>query len=115
MTQAGTAAYASTFTSGTWTSYQVVGTLTSLPTSNRIDAVLTSGQLLSTQDGTLRVYDAGGNQLFSKPLNGLQYCYEAYVGSTPYVFFTLPMSLKQGQWVFNVYAIATSSIGDLGK
>ncbi|HTP60006.1 MAG TPA: hypothetical protein VMM82_13875, partial [Spirochaetia bacterium] len=83
--------------------------------SNRIDALLTSGQLLSTQDGTLRLYDTNGNQLFSKPMNGLQYCYEANVGSTPYVFFALPMSLNHGQWVFNVYAIATSSIGDLGK
>jgi len=114
MNQAGTTGYASILVSGVWICVQAETSVT-LPVSNRIDALLTTGQLLSTQDGTLRVYDAAGNQIFSKPLNGLQYCYEAYVGSTPYVFFSLPMNLNQGQWAFNVYAIATSSIGDLGK
>ncbi len=117
MNQAQTTAYASYFVSGAWSCNQITSTSVQplSGVSNRIDALLTSGQLLSTQDGTLRLYDANGNQLFSKPLNGLQYCYEAYVGSTPYVFFSLPMSMNHGQWVFNVYAIATSSIGDLGK
>jgi hypothetical protein len=117
MNQAQATAYTSYFISGAWSCNQITSTSV-MPlsgVSNRIDAVLTSGQLLSTQDGTLRLYDASGNQLFSKPLNGLQYCYEAYMGSTPYLFFSLPLSLQHGEWVFNVYAIATSSIGDLGK
>jgi hypothetical protein len=109
--------YTSYISAGNWLCDRMSGgvTQTLSGVSNRIDAVLTSGDLLSTQGGTLRLYDANGSQLFSKPLNGLQYCYEAYVGSTPYVFFTLPMSLQNNQWVFNVYAIATSSMGDLGK
>jgi hypothetical protein len=117
MNPATTTAYTSYFSGGSWFCDQITPAIsqTLSGVSNRIDALLTSGQLLSTQDGTLRLYDANGNQLFSKPLNGLQYCYEAYVGSTPYVFFSLPMSLNHGEWVFNVYAIATSSIGDLGK
>jgi hypothetical protein len=117
MNQAQATAYASYSVSGAWSCNKITSTgvqpLSGV--SNRIDALLTSGQLLSTQDGTLRLYDASGNQLFSKPLNGLQYCYEAYVGSTPYVFFSLPLSLQHGEWVFNVYAIPTSAMGDLGK
>ncbi len=111
--------YASFYSSG-WQCLQwqniAAPTATLLPgVSNRIDAVLTSGDLLSTQDGTLRLYDSTGSQVFSKPLNGLQFCYEAYIGSTACVFFSLPISLQHNQWVFSVYAIPTLSMRDLGK
>ncbi|MGO9410881.1 MAG: hypothetical protein ACLQCB_09025 [Spirochaetia bacterium] len=104
---------------GEWSCYQFTtgsSTAQTLPgVANRIDAVLTTGDLLSTQDGTLRLYDSTGSQQFSKPLNGLQFCYEEYIGSTPYVFFSLPLSLQHNDWAFNVYAIPTSSMRDLGK
>ena len=115
-----TTAYLSYFSGGQWNGYQLsppaTGYLQALPgVTNRLDAVLTSGDLISTQDGTLRLYDSTGSQQFSKPLNGLQFCYEEYIGSTPYVFFSLPLSLQHNDWAFNVYAIPTSSMRDLGK
>lgn len=83
--------------------------------THRIDAVLSTGELLSTEGGTLRLYDPSGQgtQLYAVPLNGLQFCYEAYVGGTAYVFFSLPISLSRGDWAFNVYAIPTSMMRSL--
>ncbi len=52
-------------------------------------------------------------ELYAIPLNGVQYCYEAYVGTTPYVFFSLPMQTSHGDWVFNVYAVPTSFMRSL--
>jgi len=110
------AAYASYFTGSSWVCYLMTSSTSILlpGISSRIDAVLTSGDLLSTQDGTLRLYDSGGSLVSSMPLKGLQYCYETYVGPTPYVFFALPMALQHGNWVFNLYAIPTSSLRSLG-
>jgi hypothetical protein len=81
--------------------------------TRRVDAVLSTGDLLSTQGGTLSLYDSSGAQLYSIPLNGFQYCYEAYVGSTPYVFFSLAIYLGNNDWAFNVYSIPTSSMRSL--
>jgi len=110
------AAYASYFNGSSWVCYLMTSSTTTQLTgiTNRIDAVLTSGDFLSTQDGTLRVYDSTGTQVLSRSLTGLQYCYETYVGSIPYVFFVLPMSMQHGNWAFNVYAIPTSQIRNLG-
>ena len=83
--------------------------------THRIDAVLTSGDLLSTEGGILRLYDPNsGSQVVSASLGGLQYCYEAYVGPTPYVFFSLPLGLQNGSWAFAVYVVPTSSMRSLG-
>ncbi|HUI72489.1 MAG TPA: hypothetical protein VL354_18360, partial [Spirochaetia bacterium] len=118
--QAQTLSYASYFQSstGTWTCLQwapaaVPVTLTGIP--HRIDALLTSGYLLSTEGGTLRLYNPAGTgtQVYAVPLNGLQFCYEAYVGSTPYVFFSLPLAVRDG-WAFNVYATRTSDMPKIG-
>jgi hypothetical protein len=110
--------YASSFSGGQWVCYQwppLPSTPVILPgVTHRIDGLLTSGDLLSTESGTLRLYSAAGSQLYEVPLNGLQFCYEAYIGSTPYVFFSLPMQVSHGNWLINVYAVPTSSMRSLG-
>ena len=111
--------YASYYNGTGWVCYELNPsgpTVTLLPgVTNRLDTVLTSGDLLSTQDGTLRLYDSSGSQIYAVPLNGLQYCYEMYVGGTPYVFFSLPITIPHNNMAFNTYAIPTSSMPNLGK
>jgi hypothetical protein len=111
--------YASYFVPGSgWVCSQWTAASTPTPltgVSHRIDAVLTSGDLLSTEGGILRLYDPNGTQVRSVSLGGLQFCYEAYIGpTTPYVFFSLAIDLNQDYWAFRVYAVPTSSIRDLG-
>jgi len=110
--------YASFSSGGSWICEQwPTGstTATVMPgVTHRIDALLTTGDLLSTEGGVLRLYDPNGSLVLSVSLGGLQYCYEAYVGPTPYVFFSLPISLSHGDWDFRVYAIPTSSMRGLG-
>jgi hypothetical protein len=116
--QTGSVSYASYFTGSQWVCYQwtTAAPVTLGGITHRIDALLSTGDLLSTEGGKLRLYDptGTGTQLYAVPLNGLQFCYEAYLGSTPYVFFSLPMSLQHGDWAFNVYAIPSSSMRGLG-
>ena len=81
--------------------------------SHRIDALLTDGDLLSTENDTLTLYDPNGSQLLAMPMGGLRFCYEAYVGTTPYCFFSLPMQVQHGDWIFAVYAIPTSQMRGL--
>jgi hypothetical protein len=81
--------------------------------THRIDALLTDGDLISTQDGTLTIYDLNGTEVNSVSLGGMQFCYEAYVGTTPYVFFSLSMGFPHENWLFRVYAIPTSALRDL--
>jgi hypothetical protein len=114
------ASYASFYSGGQWTCLQWSSTGAAYVMSgvlHRIDAVLSTGDLLSTEGGTLRLYDPNGTgtEVLSVPLNGLQFCYEAYVGTAPYVFFSLPVSVQHNQWVFNVYALPSSAMRGLGK
>jgi hypothetical protein len=110
--------YASYFQNGAWTCIQwpvatyVPVTLAGM--THRLDAVLTSGDLLSTDGGVLRLYDPSGNLLRSVALGGLEFCYEAYVGSVPYVFFSQALGNRNGNWIFNNYALPTSSMRSLG-
>ncbi|HVO40282.1 MAG TPA: hypothetical protein VMV03_14725 [Spirochaetia bacterium] len=108
---------ASSFSGSQWVCYRWTSATSPalLPgVTHRIDAVLTSGDLLSTEDGILRLYDQNGSQVVSVSLGGLQFCYEAYVGTTAYVFFSLPINLHGNGWSFRVYAIPTSSMRSLG-
>jgi hypothetical protein len=112
--------FASFYSVGQWTCLQVFSsgsyaTMSGIP--HRVDAVLSSGDLLSTEGGTLRLYDpnGAGTEVLSVPLSGLQFCYETYVGKDLYVFFSLPVSLQHNQWVFNVYVLPSSAMRGLGK
>lgn len=103
--------------SGGWVCLQWIGSAVTTMTgvTHRLDAVLSTGYFLSTEGGVLRLYDSSGTgtQLYAIPLNGLQFCYEAYVGPTACVFFSLPISLPNNNWIFAVYAIPMSSMPGL--
>jgi hypothetical protein len=108
--------YASYLVSGSWqtVSYTSTGSPTVLSgVTHPLAVVLTTGDLVSTDGGVLRLYDSGGNLLRSAALNGLRLCYEAYVGSTPYVFFSLPMVNARRDWSFLVYVSPSSSMRSL--
>lgn len=117
----GAPSYASYFSAGNWVCRQWPPTAAPTPptvtlltsVTRRIDAVLTNGDLISTQDGTLTEYDLNGTKLNSVSLGGLQFCYEAYVGTTPYVFFSLSLGFSHQAWAFRVYAIPTSAMRGL--
>jgi|GEM_PF-2971929 len=80
---------------------------------SRIDALLTTGELFSTQGGIGRVYDSNGNVAASFPMGNLQLAYEEYVSGTPRVFFSLPIVTGDKHVSFAVYSIATSQIDSL--
>jgi hypothetical protein len=113
----GSLSYASYFQGGQWICRQWTPSTSPVVlagVTHRIDAVLTSGDLLSTEGGILRLYDQNGSQVVSVSLGGLLFCYETYIGSTPYVFFSLAIDLGRGHWAFRAYAIPTSSMRGLG-
>ena len=100
--------------SGGWICLDISGAPVQLTgVTHRIDALLTNGELLSTENDTLTLYDPNGSQLLTMPMGGLRFCYEAYVGTTPYCFFSLAMSVQHGNWIFAVYAIPTSQMRGL--
>lgn len=105
--------------SGSWVTYtwweQPVGTFfsTRLPIDHRIDALLTSGQLLSTEGGTGRLYDRDGKLLASFPLGSLVYIGEQYVGGVARAYFSQCLIYSQ-RLHFNVYWIETSRLASLG-
>jgi hypothetical protein len=111
--KSGTLSYASNFLNGAWQCIRwTTGTGSVTPLTrmtHRLDAVLTTGDLLSMEGGVLRLYDLSGNQLVARTVGSLQFCYEAYVGSVPYLFFSLALVNQHGDWTFSSYAIPTSS------
>jgi hypothetical protein len=85
----------------------------------RIDAVLTTGQLLSFENNRCYVYDANGEKEYDFLLGGLHYCYEIDLFGTGrfYAIFALPGWLKQrdqdDELYFYVYALPTDLLDQL--
>ena len=80
----------------------------------RIDDLLTTGELLSTQGNTANVYDpttATGTLEATFPLGDLRFVGEVYIGGTPTVLFSEALWYGQ-QLTFNVYSIPTSQPED---
>ncbi|HTZ50501.1 MAG TPA: hypothetical protein VMF68_02525 [Spirochaetia bacterium] len=84
-----------------------------LPVDHRIDALLTTGKLLSTEGGTGRLYDRDGNLLATFPLGNLAFIGEHYVGGAPRCYFSQAL-VYQKTLHFNVYWIATDQLATLG-
>jgi hypothetical protein len=87
---------------------------TKLPIDHRIDALLTTGQLLSTEDGTGRLYDRDGNLLATFPLGSLRYIAEEYVGGEARTYFSQKL-VYDNAIHFTVYWIATAKLATLGQ
>jgi hypothetical protein len=104
---------------GGWVTYawweQPVGTFFNkqLPIDHRIDALLTTGQLLSTEGGTGRLYDRDGSLLASFPLGNLVYIGEQYVGGVARAYFSQCLIFSH-QLHFNVYWIPSDQMDKLG-
>jgi len=87
----------------------------------RINAVLTTRQLLSFEDNRCYVYDEQGKEQFDFLLGGLHFCYEIeldlYGTPVSYLVFTLPARL--GMWdaedelYFKVYLLPTDLLEEL--
>jgi hypothetical protein len=105
---------------GSWVSYawweQPAGTLNSLklPTAHRLDALLSTGRLLSTEGGTGRLYDQDGNLQATFPLGNLVYIAEEYVGGVARCYFSQCMVYDR-QLHFNVYWIPTDQLATLAN
>ena len=85
-----------------------------IPVDHRIDALLSTGQLLSTEGGNGRLYDRDGNLLATFPLGNLLYIGEQYVGGTARAYFSQCLIFDRSLH-FNVYWIPTAQIASLGS
>jgi hypothetical protein len=88
--------------------------------SGRIGAVLSSGQLLSFENGRCTVYSEAGAKLYDFPLGSLKFCYEQWdpADSRFELYFSLAYWLwgreeKSDQLYVEVYSIPTTSLSSL--
>jgi hypothetical protein len=78
----------------------------------RIDALLTTGELLSTQDGVGRLFDPQGNLISTFPFGALRYSMEAYVNGTATVFLSRSV-VTGGTLSLELYSIPSSKLKSL--
>jgi hypothetical protein len=78
----------------------------------RIDALLETGELLSTQDNVGRLFDAQGNLLTTFPFGSLRYSMEAYVNGTATVFLSRQV-VSGGSLSLQLYSIPSSQLKTL--
>jgi hypothetical protein len=78
----------------------------------RIDALLTTGELLSTQDGEGSLFDPQGNLLTRFPLGALRFSMEAYVNGTATVFLSRSF-VTDGSLSLELYSIPSSRLKSL--
>jgi len=83
-----------------------------LPIDHRLDALLSTGQLLSTEGSMARLYDRDGNLQASFPLGNLVYIGEEYVGGAARCYFSQCL-IYDHTLHFNVYWIATDQLTTL--
>jgi hypothetical protein len=85
--------------------------------NHRIDALLTTGELFSTEDNTARVYDpttSTGSLEAEFVLGDLRFIGEVYIGGVPTMLFSQALWFNQ-QVTFNVYSLPTSKVKTLGQ
>ena len=80
-----------------------------MDTKRRVDAVFTSGEVYSGQDGWGTVLDKDGDEKFRFPLGDMYLAYECYLKGEPTLVFVLPILLvpeefpKWPEYEFRVY------------
>jgi hypothetical protein len=96
-----------------WWSGGVAPTPTELiGVNHRVDAILTTGELFSTEGDTGRVYARDGTLRVQFPLTGMQFVEERFISGTPRLLFSQYLSYDRSGWV-NVYSIATKDLDSL--
>jgi hypothetical protein len=86
--------------------------------THRIDALLTTGMLFSTEGNVGRVYDSSGTELASFPLGALRFIGERYVDGAPLALFSLAriVTERYGETLaIDIYSIPTAGLETLGK
>jgi len=81
--------------------------------ANRVDAALTTGELLSTEGEMGRLYTRDGVLRTTFPLTGLRFIEESYVNGEARVLFSQYLYFN-GRPSFNVYSILTTDLDKLG-
>jgi hypothetical protein len=86
----------------------------------RIDALLTSGELLSFTYGVCSVYDGNGTRKYGFPMGSLHFCFEKYdiAAGTYRLYFSLAYWIygyhdSNDNLYINVYSIPTASLESL--
>jgi hypothetical protein len=79
---------------------------------HRIDALLTSGNLFSSEGGTGRIYGSGGGLVATFDLEGMMFVEERFVSGVARVLFSRTLVLDNAPW-FLVYSVPTSDLGTL--
>jgi hypothetical protein len=80
----------------------------------RVDALLSTGQLFSTQDSTGRVFNRDGTPLGTFPLGDLRFIGEEYAGGLARAYFSLALVYNNALH-FNVYWIQTDQLKTLAN
>lgn len=85
---------------------------------DRIDALLTTGELLSFDSGACTVYSASGVKQFRFPLGGLRFCYERHDGAEYRLYFSQAYLYygrndKSDQLYLKVYSLPTADLDSL--
>jgi hypothetical protein len=92
-------------------------TLTPLPVSGRIEALLTTDELFVVDGGSGVVYSPSGQRKYSFPMGSLHFAYESYIGGVPTLLFSLIYWDRSGgdneEFHIDVYSLPTSSLSTL--
>jgi hypothetical protein len=102
----------------TWKWYETApGSGVAVPTqltgvTHRIDAMLSTGELFSTEGDVGRIYDLNGKLGAQFRFTGLSFVGEVYVGGEAQMLFSQALWYNN-QLHFNVYSIATNQVGSL--
>jgi hypothetical protein len=80
--------------------------------TRRIDALLSTGRLFSTQEGIGTIYGSDGVVLASFPLGALRFVCETYVAGETRVLFSLMTSMESSV-VFYLYSIPAADLAAL--
>lgn len=84
--------------------------------THRIDALLTNGMLLSTEDGVGRLYDPDGVQRAEFLLGALRFAGERFEAGVPVVVLTLARKVSGRDWsslFIDVYTVDTADLAGL--
>ncbi len=96
--------------------WDINNTAAASPLKERIEIVLTSGEVVTRSESLGKVYDgASGACKYSFPLGSLSIAYETYLEGEPNLLFTKPIALDSdgSAYKFFVYSILTEKLGTL--
>jgi hypothetical protein len=97
------------------TSGSTIAVASELPqVTRRIDALLTTRELFSTEDGSGRIYDLDGNLKASFPVAGLSFVGEVYASGVAKLLFSHAF-WYQRQLYFNVFSIPSADVKTLAQ